>query len=64
MQTRGGYTPDEIRAMPMPDVTRIHAYWGRVPPLRDMVAGFLGVRDRSAGQTAPAALEDLPEFEE
>ena len=42
LQTDGGYSPEQIRAMTLPDVNRLLKYWGKYPPLRDLVAGFVG----------------------
>lgn len=52
--------------MHLPDVLRLTEYWSRNPPLRDLVAMFMGVAPiaRAGAQTAEAQLEQLPEFED
>jgi hypothetical protein len=42
LQTDCGYTPEEIRLMTMADVHRLMKYWAKYPPVRDLVASFVG----------------------
>jgi hypothetical protein len=39
----GGYTPREIDKFTLADVNLVYAEWGRLPPLRVMVAAGLGI---------------------
>lgn len=52
--------------MTMKDLRLLTSYWARVPPLRDIVAGLMGVRDQPRPTPLPPgeAPEDLPEFED
>lgn len=54
--------------MYLDEASELFAYWGRNPPLRDLVAGFLGVepvpRDKSSDGTSETPTEfEFPEFE-
>ncbi len=50
--------------MTLADVTRLGRFWAHTPPLRDLVAAFMGYRPpRPSMPLAPEALP-LPEFEE
>lgn len=62
--TRGGYTPLECRAMYMDEVESLFLYWRRVPPLRDIVAAFVGVTDQPRRTSIAQLPPPLPEFEE
>jgi hypothetical protein len=42
LQTDCGYTPAQIREMTMADLNRLIKYWGKYPPIRDLVASFVG----------------------
>lgn len=54
--------------MPLPDVHRIETYWSHTPPIRDMIAAFMGVKDggqaQASAESAIAEEDALPEFEE
>lgn len=42
MQTDCGYTPAQIREMTLIDVNRLFSHWAKFPPVRDLVAAFVG----------------------
>jgi hypothetical protein len=44
LQTDCGYTPAQICEMTLDDVAPLFAYWRRYPPLRDLVAAFIGFK--------------------
>jgi len=48
MQTDCGYTPMQICEMTFEDLDPLFAHWKRYPPLRDLVAGFIGFKPASA----------------
>jgi hypothetical protein len=51
--------------MYLSDVERLVRYWNRNPPLRDLVAAYMGVKPEDSEDSGrPAVLEELPEFEE
>jgi hypothetical protein len=62
LQTRVGYTPDQIRQMTLWDIFRLHRYWQTTPPLRDIVAAFTGAN--RPPETPSALPPEPPEFEE
>lgn len=37
-------TPAEVRAMTLHDANRLFAHWSRYPPVRALVAGFVGFK--------------------
>lgn len=50
----GGYTPAEIDAFPLAAVNAIYASWSRQPPVRQMVAAYLGIKPKKkAGEFTP-----------
>lgn len=42
-----GYSPEEIRAMTLLDVSRLFNHWKRFPSVRTLVAGFMGFEPKS-----------------
>lgn len=42
--TDGGLTFDEIRAMTLSDVERLFSHWNKFPPVRILVAAFVGFK--------------------
>jgi hypothetical protein len=54
LQTDCGYTPSQIRDMTFDDVHRLLKHWLKYPPLRDLVAGFIGFEPASDEPEAKA----------
>lgn len=50
--------------MYLEDSEELHEYWVRNPPLRDIVAAFVGVKPGEVAREALPAPEEPPEFEE
>lgn len=50
--------------MTLHDASRLFRYWAATPPLRDLVAGFMGVKSPSQRGPVSEAIPELPEFED
>jgi hypothetical protein len=48
LQTDCGYTPAEICAQTLDEVQELFDYWQTYPPLRDLVAAFIGFKPNDA----------------
>jgi hypothetical protein len=53
LQTDVGYTPAQICEMTLDDVLPLFEYWKRYPPLRDLVAAFVGFKPKDAAEAEP-----------
>lgn len=42
LSTDCGYTPEQVRELTLDDVGRIFRHWARFPPVRDLVAAYIG----------------------
>lgn len=51
---RGGYGLAEIRAMTLADATATFRRWLKLPPLYDLVAGFVGFKPKAAAPASEA----------
>jgi hypothetical protein len=54
-----GITHREIERMRLREVQRQFRYWGRYPTVRDMVAGYLGVKPPESKGAAPQTETDM-----
>jgi hypothetical protein len=42
-----GYAPDQISRFTLADIDLIFGFWGRNPPIRAMVAAYLGIKPQA-----------------
>jgi hypothetical protein len=53
LQTDLHYTPSQIRELTLEEVNRVFNYWRKYPPLRDLVAAFVGFKPKSDEDAEP-----------